>query len=67
MPFPAIPALLTWAAGVIAAAVIAKLVSREHRRVNADLKAARARNGERNEEPRRMLRRDPKTGIYRPQ
>lgn len=66
MPFPAIPPLLTWAACLLGAAVLTRLLAREYRRANADLEAVRTENGERHEEPRRMLRRDPRTGIYRP-
>jgi hypothetical protein len=67
MPFPAIPALLAWTVGALGAAVIARFLVKEHQRVNADLDAARARAHARPDDPRPTLKRDPKTGVYRPQ
>ena len=67
MPLPAVPILLAWAVGSIAAAALAKFIAKEHRRVNADLEAARARADKRPDRPPLTLKRDPRTGIYRPQ
>lgn len=67
MPFPAVPTLLAWVVGTFGAAALAKFIAKEHRRVNADLEAARARADKRPDQPPLTLKRDPKTGIYRPQ
>jgi hypothetical protein len=68
MPLPAIPPLVMWTMGALGITALARLIVREHRRVNAELdamrsatvveKAERARN--------KTLRRDPRTGVYRP-
>ena len=56
------PPLIVWAAGIIGAAVIGRVLYRESRRVNARLHPEQP--GE--EPPARPLERDPKTGVYRP-
>ena len=64
-----IPPLVLWIAGALGAAALAKFLAREYRRVNEELEAARAKpvaeKAERAGHP--TLRRDPQTGIYRPQ
>lgn len=69
MPFPALPALLTWTLGTLGAVVLARFVAKEHRRVNGELDEMRGtpvmEKADRREY--RTLRRDPRTGIYRPQ
>jgi hypothetical protein len=56
------PPLILWAAGIIGAAVIGRVLYREARRINAKLHPeSRAE-----EPPARTLERDPKTGVYRP-
>jgi len=66
---PIIPPLVLWIAGALGAAALAKFLAREYRRVNEELEAARAMpvagKAERTGHP--TLRRDPQTGIYRPQ
>lgn len=61
------PPFLVVAIGTIGAAALAKLLARESRRVNAELRETR-RNGEatdgRTAHP--TLKRDPRTGEYRP-
>ena len=56
------PPLILWAAGIIGAAVVGRLLYREARRVNAKLHP----DGPAGEPPARPLERDPKTGVYRP-
>lgn len=67
MPLPAVPAAIVWTLGALGAAALTRFILKEHRRVNAELEAVRARtaDGERDEK-RPTLRRDPATGIYRP-
>jgi hypothetical protein len=59
-----IPPVIAWAVGAIGAVVMSKLLAREWRRVNDELDA-RERAQVRVEE-RGTLRRDPVTGVYRP-
>lgn len=64
------PPILIWAVGALAGAAAVRLAVRQARRVNAELDALR-RSGTANVEeaapamPR--LRRDPRTGTYRPE
>jgi len=64
---PSLPPIIAWTLGAIGAVVVMKLISREWQRVNAELDAARP---VRVTDPERaglaMLRRDPRTGEYRP-
>ncbi len=63
-----IPPMIAWAVGAIGAVVASKLLAREWRRINDELddreratrdaRAAKVRVG--------TLRRDPVTGVYRP-
>jgi hypothetical protein len=68
MPLPAIPPLAIWALGALGVTALARVLVREHRRINEELDAARntvlteKAEGARNP----TLRRDPRTGIYRP-
>jgi hypothetical protein len=66
MPPLFIPPLVAWALGTLGAAVVAKVLVKEWRRVNAHLHP----NEPMTEAPRRekipTLRRDPQSGIYRP-
>jgi len=55
------PPLILWAAGIIGAAVLGRVLYRESRRVNA-----RLHPDERADEQVGTLERDPKTGVYRP-
>jgi hypothetical protein len=63
-----IPPMIAWAVGAIGAVVMSKFVAREWHRINDELdarerneRAARARVKDRG-----TLRRDPVTGVYRP-
>ena len=61
------PPVIVWAIGTVGAAVVAKLVAKEWRRVNDELdrvRAASVAEGERTARP--TLSRDPATGVYRP-
>jgi hypothetical protein len=64
------PAILLWVAGALGGAVLAVVLAREARRVNAELAAEEARQRATREPPPRgsipTLRRDPRTGEYRP-
>jgi hypothetical protein len=61
------PAIVAWALGAMGAVMLARLLSREWQRVNGELdrvKPVRVTDPERAAMP--TLRRDPKTGEYRP-
>lgn len=63
-----LPRIVLWTAGAVGAYALARFVQREYRRVNEELEAARlspvASRAERERHP--TLRRDPRTGVYRP-
>ena len=64
---PALPPLLAWTLGAIGAVVVMRLINREWQRINAELDRARpvrVTDPERARLP--TLRRDPRTGEYRP-
>ena len=68
MPPFVLPPLVKWTLSVLGAAAVVHWVVREVRRVNAELEAmaaARARQTIRREDVQK-LRRDPRTGEYRP-
>jgi hypothetical protein len=66
MPLPVIPPLVLWTLGALGAAMFARLIAKEYRRINAELEAARATPVKNNERANyRTLRRDPRTGVYR--
>ena len=56
------PPLILWAAGIIGAAIVGRLLYREGQRVNAVLHPQPPAE----EPPARALKRDPRTGVYRP-
>lgn len=61
------PAILAWALGAVGAVVLVRLLTREWQRVNSELdqaKPVRVSDPERAGIP--TLRRDPRTGEYRP-
>jgi hypothetical protein len=64
MPF-AIPPLLVLTLGVVGSFAVARWLAREARRINATLHP-RETAPERAETPPGKLRRDPKSGVYRP-
>ncbi len=67
------PPQIDWALGIVGAAAAVKWLSAEARRVNATLDATRRAErdaqgpGPEPAEARPTLRRDPRTGVYRPQ
>jgi len=64
---PALPPFVAWTLGAIGAFVVLKLISREWQRINGELDNAspvRVTDPERARLP--TLRRDPRTGEYRP-
>ena len=64
---PALPPLVAWTLGAIGSIVVMKLIGREWQRINAELDQARpvrVTDPERARLP--TLRRDPRTGEYRP-
>ena len=69
MTVPPLPHLIAWTIGALGVAALIRLVAKEHRRVNANLDEVRtdaiAGKNERARHP--TLKRDPRTGIYRPQ
>jgi type II secretory pathway component PulJ len=58
------PPVIVWAAGAIGALMVARLLARASRRVNADLERIRRERAV--ERPLQTLERDPATGEYRP-
>lgn len=68
--FP-IPSVITAALGMLGAAAFARTLAREWRRVNDELDRAEQANAATVEavDPERLpkLRRDPRTGVYRPE
>jgi hypothetical protein len=63
-----LPAVLAWTLGAVGAAALAKVLAKEWQRVNATLHARDVKPAEevaREKLPR--LRRDPRTGVYRPE
>lgn len=63
---PVLPPSL-WAIGTIGAAIVMRLIAKEWRRVNDELdRASMVRATAPRAEDLPRLRRDPKTGIYRP-
>ncbi len=62
---PAVSPLLLVTLGLVGAAALARLIVKERKRVNAELERARA-SARTEKEARPTLRRDPRTGVYRP-
>ena len=63
-----LPPLVAWTLGALSAILLIKLVSREWRRINAELDRARpvrVTDPERARMP--TLQRDPTTGVYKPE
>jgi hypothetical protein len=59
------PPVILWVLGAAGAAVLAKWVAKEARRINAELDAVKAATVTEGAE-RRNLKRDPESGVYRP-
>ena len=67
MPLPVLPPLFVWALGALSAAALAKVVVKEWRRVNAELDRVKdTPPAEPAVEALPKLKRDPATGVYRP-
>src|SRR5688572_26458361 len=67
MPLPAIPPLFAWALGALGAAALAKVVVKEWRRLNVELDEVKhTPASEPAAEALPKLKRDPETGVYRP-
>jgi hypothetical protein len=66
MPPLFIPPVIGWALGALGAAVLARVVAREWRRVNDKLHPGEPAPGEVMREELPTLRRDPQSGVYRP-
>lgn len=65
---PVIPPVLLWTIGALGAAALMRLIVREHRRVNEELERARMQPvPEHARGAAATLRRDPRTGVYRPE
>lgn len=65
---PPLPPILLWTAGVVGAIALVRLISRERRRVNDELATLRMASAADKAERERhsTLKRDPRTGVYRP-
>ena len=66
---PVLPPAIVWMLGAIGAALAAKAITREWQRVNDELhrdKAEPATVGDVERDRMTRLRRDPVTGVYRP-
>jgi hypothetical protein len=62
-----VPPVIVWAVGAIGAAVVGRLITKEWRRVNADLDRMRTASvSEPEAATLPKLTRDPATGVYRP-
>ncbi|HEX4553930.1 MAG TPA: hypothetical protein VH249_08095 [Xanthobacteraceae bacterium] len=61
-----VPPLIGWALGALGAAVLARFVAAEWRRVNDTLHPAEPAPEEVVREKFPTLRRDPRSGVYRP-
>jgi hypothetical protein len=65
-----LPPVIAWTLAALGAVTLAKVLAKQWRRVNAELDA-HERAGEHANEPARehipTLRRDPQSGVYRPE
>jgi hypothetical protein len=67
MPLPALPPLFVWAIGALGAAAVVKVAVKEWRRINTELDAAKdVPAAEPAIETLPKLKRDPDSGVYRP-
>jgi hypothetical protein len=63
---PVIPPIVIVALGAVGAAALVKFIAKQRDRVNAELDSLRVQKVSEAVEKRPTLRRDPRTGIYRP-
>jgi hypothetical protein len=61
-----LPPVIAWTLAAFGAAALAKALVKEWRRVNAELDAHARAPGPVEADQRPTLRRDPNTGVYRP-
>ncbi|KAB2883117.1 MAG: hypothetical protein F9K38_06510 [Pseudorhodoplanes sp.] len=62
------PPLVLWTLGALGVVALARLMAKEYRRINDELGRARAEPAPQPVPPApAKLKRDPQTGIYRPQ
>jgi len=61
------PPLIGWALGALGAAVVAKVVAKEWRRINDELHPGEPIAEAHARENIPVLRRDPNSGVYRPE
>jgi hypothetical protein len=64
LPFPPV---IAWTFGVVSAVFFSKLLAREWQRVNAELDARERATAPMRPQEFPTLRRDPVTGVYRPE
>ena len=62
-----IPPLLAWTLGALGAAVVARVMVGEWRRVNDELHPRERMRAAPSREAIGVLRRDPQSGVYRPE
>ena len=62
-----LPPVFVWTLAAIGAAALAKVLTKEWQRVNAELDAHERSAGQAAREHIPTLRRDPRTGVYRPE
>mgnify|MGYP003391685858 CR=1 FL=1 len=61
------PPLILLGAGLLGGAALIRLAFKEAKRINRELDDARAAKEAASTQPARTLRRDPRTGTYRPE
>lgn len=65
---PVLPPLVLWTLGALGVVALARLMAKEYRRINDELGRTRAEPAQQPVPPApAKLKRDPQTGIYRPQ
>jgi hypothetical protein len=62
-----LPPVIAWTLGAVGAVLMTKLLAREWRRVNAELDAQARSADQMRPQKIPTLRRDPRTGVYRPE
>jgi hypothetical protein len=62
-----LPPVIAWTLGAVGAVFISKLLAREWRRVNAELDAREQATAPMRPQEFPSLRRDPQSGVYRPE
>jgi len=61
------PSVIMWLLRAAGAAIVVRWLVKETRRINAELDALRTQSAAEPAAGRPSLKRDPKTGVYRPQ